>query len=345
MLNRVNLFLLGLLLIQAALLAAALVGSGAESSATQLLLQDFDIASVDGLTIADDLDKSLSLALTDSGWALPAADAFPVDAAKVEELLAKLSRLDRARIVAANPANFPRLLVAEKDFRRRLDIRAGERAWTLYLGGSGGADTAYARLDGEDEVYLGLGLSAWDASTVVTNWIDASYVGVPEADLLRVELSNDNGAFSFVRDGADWLYIDLPEDAEFEDTTLPGILRNASSIRMVRPLGVEARDEYGMTEPSATVKVTYRQLLESDAEANDQSDEAAAEPSYAEAGYTLLFGAELDDGNVALKSSDSAYYVAVRDSTRDAFRDISHESLLRVAESDAADAPDPRPAG
>ena len=345
MLHRGNLFLLCLLLLQVALLALALAGRGDESREAKPLLVDFDVDAVDSLTLADDLDASLSLARSDTGWALPAADDFPVKGDNVQELLAKLRDLDTARIVAANPANFPRLLVAESDFRRKLVITAGEQSWTLFLGGSAGADTAYTRLDGENKVYLGTGLSAWDASTLVTNWIDASYAQVSQEDLLSVDISNDQGDFRFARDGDEWEYLGVPDDAEFEDTTLPGILRSASSIRMVKPLGLAALSAYGMAQPAATVQVTYQRVVENEPESQAESasdEDAQPEPAFTESSYTLVFGAELDDGNIALKSSDREYYVAIRDTTLKTFLDISHDSLLRTPQIEA---PEPTPAG
>ena len=88
----------------------------------------------------------------------------------------------------------------------------------LYLGGSAGADTVYARLDGDDKAYLGAGLSAWEASSQVSGWIDASYVSVPQEDLIRIKVSNANGSFEFERTDGSWRYLGLPEGETFEDT-------------------------------------------------------------------------------------------------------------------------------
>ena len=342
MLNRGNLALLCLLIAQIAALALMVfAGAGAESRVVEPLLADFDASRITALTIADDIDASISLVRADDNWMLPAADEFPVDGGKVDELLRQLASLDNARLVATNPGNFPRLLVADTDFRRKLSLSAGDRDWTLFLGGSGGSNTAYARLESQNEVYLGKGISAWDASTQATNWIDASYVEVPQADLLRLDVTNANGSFSFARDADDWTYLGLPDAAEFEDTTLPSLLRNAASIRMVNPLGLAALDVYGMDQPAATVDVTYRQLVatEADHEPGDADDAAAsdesAEPTYSESSYTLVFGAVMDDGDIALKSSANDYYVAVRESVMTAFSQLRHEDLLRAPETDA----------
>ena len=112
MLNRSNRFLVALLLAQIVLLAiAALITGGTEGRQIQLILSDMAAADVERTTIADDLDNVMTFARGDEGWVLPDADDFPLDGAKVDEILGKLAGMDTRRLVASNPANFARLEV------------------------------------------------------------------------------------------------------------------------------------------------------------------------------------------------------------------------------------------
>lgn len=344
MLNRSNITLAVALAVQIVLLAISVAArTGREERTVQPLLPGFKADDVTELEIVDDLDNSLRIARRDDGWALPKADDFPVNSDKAEELLGSIAGLDTGRLVASNPANFPRLEVAEEEFRRKLSISSGGETSVLYLGGSAGADTVYARLEGENQAYLGAGLSAWEASTQVSGWIDASYVNVPQEDVIRVKVSNANDSFAFERDGESWRYLGLPEGDAFEDTLMPGILRNASSVRMVEPLGRASLDEYGLAEPSATVEVEYRQFVEMEAErAEDDSDSQENEAndsedraSYRTESYTLYFGAKLADGNIVLKSSISDYFVTVHEYALDTFSDLDQTDLLRIVEAGA----------
>ena len=221
--------------------------------------------------------------------------------------------MDTRRLVASNPANFARLEVKDDDFRRRIALQAGETSTVLYLGGSGGANTVYVRRADEDEVYLGSGLSSWELSTQVSTWLDANYVNAPVDDLLEIKVQRADGSFTFLREGDDWTYAGLSEGEVFEDTRMPLIARNAATVRLQEPLGLEALDDYGLDEPPVVVDVRYRQLVEAETDGTDEpapDDELAAEPEYTEAAYTLTFGATMADGNVVLKSSDADYYRA-----------------------------------
>lgn len=347
MLSRSNLTLIALLVVQLILLAISVVTSaGTEARPVEPIVAGISAADIEIMSFTDDLDNEVKLARREEGWVLPDADDFPVDGAKVEEVLDKIGRLDTRRLVATNRANFARLEVGDVDFRRRISLESADGKSELYLGGSGGADTVYVRRADEDNVYLGVGLNSWELSTQVSNWVDTSYVFLPQEDVLEISVSNAAGSFRFVRAGDGLTYADLAEGEEFNDTKLPIILRNAASIRMLAPLGLEAQEEYGLEEAQVTVEVRYRELVVveepaesaagSEAEEGDEERSAGeieqAEPEYREASYRLTFGAELEDG-VVLRSSDAEYYVLVRDTVFNAFNDLRREDLVKAAEA------------
>ncbi len=347
MLNRSNIILAVALVVQIVVLAISVAArTGTEDRTVQPLLPGFKADDVLELVIADDLDNSLRIARRDDGWALPKAGDFPVKGDKADELLASIAGLDTGRLVASNPANFPRLEVAEEGFRRKLSIASGDETSVLYLGGSAGADTVYTRLDGENRAYLGTGLSAWEASTQVSGWIDASYVSVPQEAVIRIKVTNANGSFEFEPDGGTWRYLGLPEGEAFEDTLMPSILRNASSITMVEPLGRVLLDEYDLSEPGVTVEVEYKRIVEMEAESaeddsegeDNEADDSEDTVSYTIESYTLSFGAKREDGNIVLKSSTSDYFVTVRAYALDTFSDLNHADLVRISEDETESA-------
>ena len=271
MMSRSNGLLLALLVVQLVLLAVSAVATtGTEARPIQPILAGLSLSDIDRISFSDDLGNDVTMARGDDGWVLPDADDFPVAGDKVEAILAKISALDTRRLVATNPANFTRLEVGEQDFRRRVRLESGDEGAELVLGGSGGPDTVYFRRAGEERVYLGVGLNSWELSTQISTWVDASYVNVPPADVLEITVENAAGSFSFVREGDGLVYADLAEDEAFDDTKMPIVLRNAATIRLLAPLGLEALAEYDLAEPRVAVHVRYRVLVE--AEAPTESD-------------------------------------------------------------------------
>ncbi len=343
MLNRSNLFLAALLLAQIVLIAiSALLTGGAEERAVQPILAKMAATDVERVTITDDLDNEMIFARSAGGWVLPEADNFPLDSEKVDEILDKLASLNTRRLVASNPANYARLEVKEDEFRRRVELEGAGSATVLYLGGSGGVDTVYARRADDEAVYLGSGLNSWELSTQVSTWLDATYVNVPLDDVLEISVQNTGGSFTFARDGEDWSYAGLSEGDVFEDTKIPIILRNAASIRILEPLSLTPKDEFELDPPAAVVEVRYRQRVEDETLATDESDETEAaddeavevEIEYKEASYSLIFGAALQDSGIVMKSSDAEYYVLVRDTIFNAFNDLKHDDLVKAPEAE-----------
>ncbi len=334
MLSRSNLVLIALLLIQLAALAIGLLtAAGTESRPVESIVPGMDADAVTRLTIADEAGDQLVFARVADGWALPEADDFPVLGDKVDEVLGKLLALDTRRLVASNPSNFARLEVKDDDFRRLVTLETDAASTTLYLGGSGGVDTVYTRRAGEDRVYLGFGLSSWELSTQAPTWVDTSYVNIVPDDVLEITVSNAEGSFTFARDGENWTYAGLPEGEIFEDTKMPGILRNAATVRLMAPLGKEQLDEYGLDAPQVTVDLRYRVLVASEGGDDESADEDATEPalSYVEESYQLAFGAESEDG-VVIKASTADYYVLARDTVLSAFSGLTHDDFIRRAE-------------
>jgi len=335
MLSRSNVLLLVLLGLQLVLLAISVLGSaGTEARPVEPILSGMSAADIDRMSFSDDLGNEVTVARSDDGWVLPGADDFPVDGDKVEAILDKIAGMDTRRLVATNRANFARLEVGDEGFRRQIKLDSGDVSAELYLGGSGGADTVYARRAGEDNVYLGVGLSSWELSTQTSTWVDSSYVNVPQDDVLEITVQKADGSFTFVRDGDSLTYTGLMEGEVFEDTKMPIITRNAATIRLLEPLGLAALEAYELAEPQVRVQVRYRELveLEEPSAAEGDGDASDAEPAYSEGTYSLTFGAQLEDG-VVLKSSEAEYYVLVRDTVFKAFNDISRTDLVRASEA------------
>ena len=306
MISRSNVKLAILLAVQIVLLAVLVVSSGGgETRPVEPIVRDLSADDVQRLSVASGADDELIFARKDTGWVLPKADDFPVTGEKVDEMLGKLLGMDTSRLVASNPVNFARLEVKEDDYRRRIELSGGDSGAVIYLGGSGGVDTVYMRRADENEVYLGRGLNAWELSTQAATWLDANYVSIPQVDVQAIQIENAIGSLSLVRAGEDWTLADLGEGEQFEDTRLPGMLRNAATVRLVEPLGLRAQESYGMDAPRATVTLRYRQLLpaeqDSNAETEESDSDTAAEIEYSDETLILTFGAELDGRDYRLE--------------------------------------------
>jgi hypothetical protein len=273
-----------------------------------------DGTGTDG-TGTDGTGRQIQLAKGPEGWGLPEADDFPTTENSVPDLLAKIVALKASPLVTQTPASHERLRVAASAFERRITFELADgTAHTLYVGTSPSFGASHVRADGQDEVYLTSDLSASDAATQPSAWIDTAYLTVPREQIVSLTLENANGTFRFekVDDGA-WTMIGLAADETLKESAVTSLLSRVSSVRMTRPLGKTEQPDYGLQTPSAVVAVE------------------AQDPEGTSHTYTLRVGAQSEeDQSYVIGASESPYYVRVSSYTADDLVQKTREDFLEL---------------
>jgi len=202
------------------------------------------------------------------------------------------------------------LQVADDDFVRKVDLQGADgTVHTLYLGTASGGGANHVRLSGSNNVYVARGLSAFEAAADVASWINATYLSVPQANILSASIENAQGKFEFANNAGAWTMQNLPSGAQFSETALTGLLGRLGSLTMISPLGKEAKPEYGLDKPSATVTVVV----------SDTNSTKA---------YTLKIGAKDSAGNYPVISSDSTWYVKMAGANVEPFITAKTDTFL-----------------
>ena len=291
--KRHNQILIGILVVQIVVSVIVFWPRAAEGGSGEPLFPDLESGDVVSLSVTDSDGNSTTLQKIAGNWVIPEADDYPADGTKVDSLLDKISSLTGDRLVTTTESSHRQLQVAPDDFLRRIDFQtsAGDRI-VVYLGSSPSYGASHFRVAGQNEAYLTNELSAWDINAAASGWIDTAYMDIPSADLVRVTLENENGTFVFRQDEeGNWSTIGLAEGETLVETRVTATVRQATSVNISRPLGLEEQASYGMDDPSAVVTL----------ETADRT-------------VSLTIGAQdpLDDTYV-VKSSESPYYVSVSD--------------------------------
>ena len=314
--NRRNQILGGLLILQIALIAVVFwPGRGANASAAPI----FDATTLDeiqAITVTEG-EKSVRVARSGDGWVLPNADDFPVTALSASDTISKVLSINTSRLVASNTASHARLQVTEEDAVRRVDLETKDGdTLSLIVGSSPSFRATNVRRMDSNDVYLTGDIQATDLHTDYGSWINTSYVAIPDADAKAVTLTNSNGTLNFTRVNTEtWTLSDLAAGETFNQNNLTSLLTRLSGLNMVQPLGKEAKPEYGLETPQATVTVVH-------APAGGENQTT-----------TLTVGAQITGtNNYVVKSSASEYYVEVAS--------FSAEDLVTRSRTDYLQAPE-----
>jgi hypothetical protein len=289
--TRLNRILIGVLIVQ--LIVAALVflpRTPSSEAEVQALLPGLDAEQVTALTITSGEGESITLAKKDGAWVVASAGDYPTVEGDVSAFLDKVAAIQTSRLVTETPGSHKRLGVAGDDYERLVEIEADDgSAYQLYIGSSPSFGVAHVRVGGEDEVYLTPELSAQDAGTRATDWVDSIYVDLPSEEVTAFSLENKQGTFAFAKEAGAWTMVGLAEGEVVNENAVETLLNRATRVTLQQPLGTEEEATYGLGDPNAVVTLAT-----------------------ADGRYTLRVGAQnAEDNSYVVAWSESPFYVRV----------------------------------
>ena len=265
MMKRHNQILASILVIQVVLSVVVFWPRSAATGQSGPIFADLEAENIVALTIADADGKSIALRkVTGNGstelaevWVLPDADDYPAQADKITPLLEDIVGLTTGRLVTRTDASHKQLQVAPNDFQRRIEFETNDgKKRAFYLGSSPSYGATHFRVADRNETYLTNDMTVWETNTTASSWIDTSYLSVSQDEVTKLTLQNANGTFTFMKDEDDqgnWTMAGLAQDETLDEAKVNGIVRQATSVTMVRPLGKGEQAAYGMDAPNAAV--------------------------------------------------------------------------------------------
>ena len=274
------------------------------------LLGDLKASDIVKLTVSDKDGNKVTLAKQGADWTLPDFENYAAKSDQVTQFLNQLIGI-KTDVLATNTASsLKRLQVADDDFVRKIDLQGTDgTVHTLYLGTPSGGSANHVLLSGQDNVYVARGINSFQAATDVTGWINPTYLSVPQTNILSASIENAQGKFEFSNNANLWTMKNLPSGQQFNQQELISLLARLGSLPMQRPLGKEAKPEYGLDKPGATVTVVV----------SDTNNSKV---------YTLKIGAKDSQGNYPVISSDSTWYVAVAPANMEPFLNAKLDTFL-----------------
>jgi hypothetical protein len=327
--NRTQWTLAGTLVVQLALIVAVTAWSRPTAAvAPHALFPALASFTPSKVEVVEGKDKSVDLERTGNGWALGAENGYPVDASKLNGLLAKLKDLQVRAPVVSSSRYHAALKVSDDSCERRVrvwDAGGGDPKVDLLVGTSPRYGVSHVRAEGQDAVYEASGLATYDLRTDASAWVDTAFVNVPFDEVTGVKLRNAKGDFEIEKSGDDW--VSVPPSAahgrKLDRTKAESFVRSLSSLRLSDPAGPSTEPSYGFTEPAAVVEIAYKA-------SPPKGDEAA--PPDAKSGaenrtVRIVLGSEVDASSgkryVSRAGFDHAAIVAKSDAEAIAGKSLS----------------------
>ncbi len=311
--DRRNQILSVVLIVQVALVAFFFWPSRNSNAAVGMLLSGVKAADVTDVKIQDD-KKTVHMAKADDKWVLPDNGNYPVNEVQVSGIISKVLTIDTSRLVANTAASYKRLKVDDKDFVRRLDLTTSDgKVHTVLVGTSPNVRATNVRTADDNPVYLSGSVTGSDINTELAGWIDATYFTANQPDIKKIAFANAKGKFDFTKTVTNtWTLAGLAKGEQFNQDNFGTRLTKIGSLSMTEPLGKQAKPEYGLTKPSATLTITVQPTTTVKATIT-----------------TLVIGAkDATSNSYVVKSSASDYFVRVASATLDSFVEDNRSQFL-----------------
>lgn len=192
--------LLSLQLLLALALNLRAPGMSAPTAQTPLLVFAPEAVTQIRIAGANGTDSVTLNRLKDRDWTLADLGDFPVVPAKVEQLLAQLSALERPLPIATSAEARKRFKLADDGFERRLTLAGKDGTLaTLLIGESPGFRRLFARPANDPAVYdLTLALS--DVSDQRDDWLDPGLLHLEQERIARIA----GAGWTLVKNGEIW---------------------------------------------------------------------------------------------------------------------------------------------
>jgi hypothetical protein len=253
--------LLGLLVVQAALIAVLRQPASAGFSETRPLVDGLDPAAIARIEVGSTGEK-LALRRDGETWAIVSAGDYPADGAKVRDLLDKIKSATVRSPVVTSDKYHESLEVTEEKAQARIRLYRADSETPvadLLLGKNAMGGGAHVRLAGDDEVFDVADLSPWSLRPQTSTWMQRTIVDIPPETVRRISVSSSNGSFELERVEDEWL-VAAPEEQKGRSCAkekVDPIVRAAASLNAADIGGKLDPPAQGLGDDATTITLTH----------------------------------------------------------------------------------------
>lgn len=204
MLTRTHKILLAMLAVQLALIAVMAGRSGHDAPLKERpLLAGFDAGTVTRLQIfTPKADQPIDLVKRGASWVMASHFDYPVDEARITELLTPVARMAAAAPITSQASRHAQLGVADADYQRKVVITAGGKDLTVWVGQPAGLRRNAVRLGADQRVYAVAGVTATAANNEARHWARPRYIDIPREQVAKVSIQRASGTLSIAKRAA-----------------------------------------------------------------------------------------------------------------------------------------------
>jgi hypothetical protein len=199
----------------------------------------------------------------DEAWSLKKPTEAKANASNVKSLLENLSKLSLSELISPSKDEYSQWGVSDDKALHASFFKGEESVFDVYFG-ENGSRGQMTRLGNQDGVYAIKGFSKWLYERDAKGWRDKSMLKFDDKEVVRVEIKNPNGTFTFDKAGESWTGKHGKQAAsakpieKFQASKVDDLLRAYKALSAMDFGDGKQPGEVGLSEPHATVTIELK---------------------------------------------------------------------------------------
>jgi hypothetical protein len=236
----------------------------------KIALTEESVQSIDRVVLvkpsAQDGGPSDEIVLVKTGeeaWSMKKPTEAKANASNVKSLLENLTKLSLSELISPSKDEYSRWGVSDQKGLHASFFKGDESVFDVYFG-ENGSRGQMTRLGQQDGVYAVKGFSKWLYERDAKGWRDKSMLKFEDKEVVRVEIKNPNGIFTFDKAGESWTGKHGKQAAsakpieKFQASKVDDLLRAYKALSAMDFGDGKQPAEVGLSEPQATVTIELK---------------------------------------------------------------------------------------
>ncbi len=162
-----------------------------------------DVEKVDKLEIKNADKTSVTLTKKGDTWEVTAPVQAKANASNVRTVLDNLKEIKPKELIDPGATTYEQYDLTDAKAVHVVAYKGNDKAIDMYFGKSGSRGQM-ARMASKEGVYVVSGYSSYLYTREVKNWRETSILKFEDENVIGLEITNANGAFSFSKNGDKW---------------------------------------------------------------------------------------------------------------------------------------------
>lgn len=237
-------------------------------------------------------------------WVMTKPVSYPANQQNIKSLLDNFKDLKLKDTIDPGESQYATYELDGEKSVHVVAYKGSDKALDLYFGKSGSRGQM-TRMGDKPGVYIAGGYSSYLYTREVKNWRDNEILKFNDANVVSVEIKNENGTFSFSKNGEEWTgSFKGQKFATLDPEKVKDFLRAYKSLNADDFADDKSDAETGLDKPVATVKLTLKDdggmhTLFVGAAVSDSKNHYAKKP---DGTTTFVIGSWVSDWATAAKS-------------------------------------------